>query len=184
MAWKSFGNSSLQGQEWWDEEEEEELERAGTALISSNLLVTSCSSNSSILLTGDAREGEVRLLDGRSAAGGVNGRSDDSKAQGQSVILGLRWYWSCIGCTDRQNWFNGNHLHPMQSAGSGRQWLSIHIRDDVGILTLMDVKIIPSKRALPYHLLPLVQVRFKGSTMPLDGRLAGSLKHAQDTVIR
>ena len=89
MAWKSFGNSSLQGQEWWDEdeddeeEEEEELERAGTALISSNLLVTSCSSNSSILLTGDAREGEVRLLDGRSAAGGVNGRSDDSKPRGR-----------------------------------------------------------------------------------------------------
>jgi hypothetical protein len=32
--------------------------------------------------------------------------------------------------------------------------------------------------------LPLVQVRFKGSTMPLDGRLAGSLKHAQGTIIR
>jgi hypothetical protein len=48
-----------------------------------NLLVTSCSSNSSILLTGDAREGEVRLLDGRSAAGGVNGRSDDSKPRGR-----------------------------------------------------------------------------------------------------
>jgi hypothetical protein len=26
--------------------------------------------------------------------------------------------------------------------------------------------------------------RFKGSTMPLDGRLAGSLKHAQRTIIR
>jgi hypothetical protein len=34
-----------------EEEEEEELERAGTALITSNLLVASCSSNSSILLT-------------------------------------------------------------------------------------------------------------------------------------
>jgi hypothetical protein len=52
MAWKSFGNSSFQGQEWWDEdeddeeeEEEEELERVGTALISSNLMVTSCSSS-------------------------------------------------------------------------------------------------------------------------------------------
>jgi hypothetical protein len=67
-----------------------------------------------------------------------------------------RWYWSCIGCTDMQKWFNGNHLYPMQSACSGRQWLSIHISDDVGILTLMDVKIIPSKRALPYHLLSLV----------------------------
>jgi hypothetical protein len=33
-------------------------------------------------LTGDAREGEVRLLDGRSAAGGVNGRTDDSKPRG------------------------------------------------------------------------------------------------------
>ena len=98
MAWKSFGNSSLQGQEWWDEdeEEEEELERAGSALISSNLLVTSCSSNSSILLTGDAREGEVRLLDGRSAAGGVNGRSDDSKPRaechpGSQMVLELHW---------------------------------------------------------------------------------------------
>jgi hypothetical protein len=48
----------------------------------------------------------------------------------------------------------------------------------------MDVKVIPSKRALPHHLLPLVQGRFKGSTMPLDGRLAGSLKHAQGTIIR
>jgi len=37
MAWKNFGNSSLQVQEQWpddedDEEEEEEMERAGTAL--------------------------------------------------------------------------------------------------------------------------------------------------------
>jgi len=90
MAWKSFGNSSLQVEEQWqddedDEEEEEELERAGTALTSSSLLVTSCSSsNSSILLTGDAREGEeARLLDGRSVAGGVSGRSDDSKPSGR-----------------------------------------------------------------------------------------------------
>jgi hypothetical protein len=39
MAWKSFGNSSLQGQEWWDEdeddeeEEEEELRAASRRLI-------------------------------------------------------------------------------------------------------------------------------------------------------
>jgi hypothetical protein len=72
----------------------------------------------------------------------------------------------------------------MLSAVSGRQWLSIHISDDVGIFTLMDVKFIPSKRALPYHLLPLVHVRFKGSTVPLDGRLAGSLKRAQDSIIK
>jgi hypothetical protein len=26
MAWKSFGNSSLQGQEWWDEDEDDEEE--------------------------------------------------------------------------------------------------------------------------------------------------------------
>jgi hypothetical protein len=48
----------------------------------------------------------------------------------------------------------------------------------------VDSHIWKRKRALPYHLLPLVQVRFKGSTMPLDGRLAGSLKHAQGTIIR
>jgi hypothetical protein len=26
LAWKSFGNSSLQGQEWWDEDEDDEEE--------------------------------------------------------------------------------------------------------------------------------------------------------------
>ena len=90
MAWKSFGNYSVQVQERWlededDEEEEEELERAGIAITSSSLLVTSCSSsNSSILLTGDARKGEeARLLDGRSVAGDVSGRSDDSKPSGR-----------------------------------------------------------------------------------------------------
>ena len=43
--------------------------------------MTACSSFSCrILFTGDAREGrEARLLDGRSVAGGVSGRSDDSK---------------------------------------------------------------------------------------------------------
>jgi hypothetical protein len=62
---------------------------------------TSCSTSSCrILFTGDAREGrEARLLDGRSVAGGVSDRSDDSKPSG-SVSLGLRWcrgYWRCIG---------------------------------------------------------------------------------------
>jgi hypothetical protein len=89
MAWKNFGNSSLQVQEQWpddeDDDEEEEMERAGTALTSSNLLVTSCSSSSSnILFTGDAREGEEAIfLDGRSVAGGVSGRSNDSMLSGR-----------------------------------------------------------------------------------------------------
>jgi hypothetical protein len=57
---------------------------------------------------------------------------------------------------------------------------------------LEDIRVVPalssssssSSSSSPYHLLPLIQVRFKGSTMPLDGRLAGSLKHAQGTIIR
>ena len=71
----------------------------------------------------------------------------------------------------------------MQSTCSWRQWLAIYIGYDVGILALVDVEVIPSGRALTDHLLPLVQLRFECSTVPLDGRLAGSLKHTQGTIM-
>ena len=36
-----------------------------------------------------------------------------------------------------------------------------------GILDLVDVEVVPSEKALPDHLLPLVQVRFECFAVPL-----------------
>ena len=74
---------------------------------SCSLLVTSCSSsNSSILLTGDAREGEeARLLDSRSVDGGVSGRvsawvSDGAEGTGVALVVTDAVMTGRIGLTE------------------------------------------------------------------------------------
>ena len=130
--------------------------------------MTSCSSFScGILFTGDAREGrEARLLDGRSVAGGVSGRSDDSKpsdrvsawvsdgaeATGDALVV-----VETDAVTTGKIGFIRSHMQPVQSTCSWRQWLAIFCCNYGGILDLVDVEVVPSEKDLPDHLLPLVQ---------------------------
>ena len=58
-------------------------------------------------------------------------------------------------------------MHPVQSTCSWRQWLAIFCCNYGGILDLVDVEVVPSEKALPDHLLPLVQVRFECFAVPL-----------------
>ena len=125
-------------------------------------------------------------------AGGVSDRSDDSKPSGrvsawvsdgaESTGVALVVVETNAVTTGRIGNI-GSHLHPVQSTCSWRQWFAIYCCNYGGILALVDVEAIPSERALPDDLLPLVQVRFECFAVPLDGRLAGSLKHTQCTIV-